>query len=472
MRRLHHLKRDLYKTDTIYIPLMKHLHKLITLIFELRNFSIFWLGQSLSEIGNRLTGFGLSIWVYQNSHTVASLSLITFFTVLPGVLITPFVGVLVDKWHRKSTIICSEISAAIVILILALLLITGSLEIWHTCIAAFFTSVCGSFQMTAKASILPSMVSSHQIGRANGLIQFSSAIGQLSAPLLAGIIIVNLQLQGLLLIDLSSYFIGLITLLVIDIPQPEKSMIASTGITAIFDDIIYGWENISSRLFLMIILAFMTINSFVNGMTSVLINPLILSFSNATTFSSVMSIAGCGTLAGSIFMSIWGGGKKPISSLFIFSGLNGIALMITGLKPSIPLIALGISLVFFTLPIILSTNNTIWQNSVRPNVIGRVLSLFYTITGLGAALGTLTASPLSDIILKPMLDTNGIFANTIGKLIETGLGREIGLLMIIEGVLVLVISIILYNYFYFRHIEQDLLNPTINFQSNVDVIDN
>ncbi len=436
---------------------MKYISQLIKLIRELRTFTLFWLGQSLSEIGTRLTGFGLSIWVYQNTHAVSQLSLVLFFTLLPGVLITPFVGALVDRWNRKWTIIFSEIGASVVTLILALLLLTGNLQLWHTYVAAFFTSVCGSFQMTAKAAALPMMVPSNQMGRANGLIIFSSAVGQLAAPVLAGLIIVNLQLQGLLIIDFCSYFIGLLTLLIIDIPQPEPSVISTRGFTAIINDIIYGWENISSRIFLMIILAFMSINSFVNGMTTVLINPLILSFSTATTFGSVMSIAGGGMLAGSIVMSIWGGGKQNISSLFIFSALNGIGLIIAGLKPSIPLITLGISLSFFTLPIILSTNTTIWQNSVPPNVQGRVLALFYTVTGLAAAFGNLSASPLTDKILEPMLDVDGILANSVGKLIETGPGRGIGFLMIIQGLLMLVVSISLYNYFYFRHIDDELL---------------
>ncbi|BAY66150.1 major facilitator superfamily MFS_1 [Calothrix brevissima NIES-22] len=437
---------------------MKYVNQLIELIRELRTFTLFWLGQSLSEIGTRLTGFGLSIWVYQNTHAVAQLSLVLFFTTLPGVLITPFVGALVDKWNRKWTIIFSEIGASLVTLSLALLLLTDNLQLWHTYVAAFFTSVCGSFQMTAKAAALPMMVPSNQMGRANGLILFSSAVGQLAAPVLAGLIIVNFQLQGLLLIDFCSYFIGLVTLLIIDIPQPEPSVLSTRGLTAIIKDIIYGWENISSRLFLMIIMAFMSINSFVNGMITVLINPLILSFSTATTFGSVMSIAGCGMAAGSMFMSIWGGGKKYLSSLFIFAALNGIGLIIAGIKPSIPIITLGITISFFTLPIILSINNTIWQNSLNPSVQGRVLGLFYTVTGLAAAFGNLGASPLTDKILEPMLEPDGILANSIGKLIETGSGRGIGFLMIIAGLLMLVVSISLYSYFIFQPTDKEFLN--------------
>ena len=168
-----------------------------------------------------------------------------------------------------------------------------------------------------------------------------------------------------------------------------------------------------------------------------------------------MSIAGAGMIAGSLVMSIWGGGeKKSIFPLFIFTALNGIALVITGIKPSLATITLGLTLSFFTLPIILSVNSTIWQKSVNLNIQGRVLSLFYTITGLGVAFGNLSASPLTDQLLEPMLADNGLLATTVGLLIETGEGRGIGFLMIIEGLILFFISIGLYIYFYFQHIEE------------------
>lgn len=440
---------------------MEYISKLIQIMRELRNFIIFWLGQSCSEIGNRLTGFGLGIWVYQNTHEVAGLSLVIFFTALPGVLITPFVGALVDRWNRKWTIIFSDLAAATVTLILALLLFTDHLQIWHTYITAFCTSVCGSFQMIAKGAALPMMVKKQQMARANGLIHFSTAVGQLAAPILAGMLIASIQIQGLLMLDLSTYVVGLFTLLIIEIPQPEPTTRSTPGAFSIIQDILDGWQNISSRISLIILLVFMTLYFFFDGMTNVLVNPLILSFSSAQTFGIVMSIAGCGMICGSLFMSIWGGGKKAISTLFIFAAFNGIGLIIAGLQPSVPIIALGMFISFFTLPLILGYNNTIWQNSVNPNVQGRVLSFLYTLVGLGVAVGNLSASPLTDKFLEPMLDVDGILANSIGKLIATGPGRGIGFLMIIEGLLMLVVSICLYNYFYFRHNDEEILNDVL-----------
>ena len=68
-------------------------------------------------------------------------------------------------------------------------------------------------------------------------------------------------------------------------------------------------------------------------------------------------------------------------------------------------------------------------------------------TGLGFAFGNLSASPLVDRILEPMLSADGALANTVGRLVETGEGRGIGFLMIIQGLLVFITSVSLYNYF-------------------------
>jgi len=435
---------------------MKYFHQVIAIISDLRNFMLFWFGQSLSEIGNRLTGFGLSIWVYQHTHAVTQLSLVLFFTALPGVLITPFVGALVDRWPRKLTIICSEIAASLVIVALVMLLLTGNLELWHTYISAFLTSVCGSFQMTAKAAALPVIVPLQQMGRANGLVQLSSAVGQLAAPVLAGILIASLELKGLLLIDLCTYLITLGTLVFVHIPEPVPKVASTQGLKAIFDDVRSGWEHISANLVLMILLIFMTISFFMNGMTSVLINPLILSFASTTIFGSIMSIAGGAMVIGSMIMSIWGGGEKNVLNLFVFSALNGIGLVIAGVSPSVSTIALGISLSFFTLPLILSINSTIWQTSIPVHMQGRVLSLFYTLIGLGAAIGTLSASPLTDGLLEPMLAVDGLLAHTVGQFIQTGEGRGIGFLMIIEGLIMFVISTGLYSYFKLTGLDYNL----------------
>lgn len=431
--------------------------QLLVLFNQLRNFTLFWLGQSLSQIGTRLTGFGLGIWVYQTTHAVTQLSLVFFITTLPGVLLTPFIGALVDRWNRRWIIFCSDCVAALVTLVLVVLLMQDQLQVWHTYISAFVTSLCGSFQMLAKGAAVPMMVPKQQLGRVNGLIQFSTALSEISAPALAGLLIATVDLDGLLWIDLASYGIGLLTLLFVTIPQPEPEPTSLEQKRSILQEIADGWKIVSSQFALIILLVFMGVHFFVNGMTNVLLNPLILSFSTAQIFGSVMSIGGSGMVAGSILMSFWGGGSNALASLLVASSINGVGLVVTGLRPSPAIIACGIFVSFFTLPIILATHQVIWQTYTKPSFQGRVLSLVGAFTGLLAAFGNISASPLADVVLEPMFLEDGILASTVGQLIDTGQGRGIGFLVILEGCLIVLVSIVVYSYIRWQHLDQQLM---------------
>ncbi|MEB3229944.1 MAG: MFS transporter, partial [Leptolyngbyaceae bacterium] len=370
------------------------IEQLSALPYQFRNFLLFWFGQSLSQIGTQLTGFGLGIWVYQSTHAVTQLSLIFFITTLPGVLLTPIVGALVDRWNRRWIILFSDCGAALITTVLILLLLADNLEVRYIYVSAFLTSLCGSFQMLAKGAAVPMMVNKQQLGRVNGLLQFSTAISTISAPALAGVLIGTVKLSGLLLIDLGSYAIGILTLLFVTIPQPEKEANSKFQFFGIFSDISEGWAIISSQFVLLIVLGFMAVHFFINGMTNVLINPLILSFSTAQVFGSVMAIGGGGMVIGSICMSIWGVGNNVFTSLLVASVINAVGIIIMGLKPSVFIITGGLFISFTTLPIILGANQVIWQTCVQPSFQGRVLALVGTFTGLLAAFGNIGASPL------------------------------------------------------------------------------
>lgn len=431
--------------------------RLFTLISNLRNFMLFWVGQSVSEIGTRLTGFGLSIWVYQTTHVVTQVSIVLFVTTLPGVIITPFIGALVDRWNRRWIVFFSDVGATLITGTLVLLLMTNSLQLWHTYVCAFLTSLCGSFQMLAKGAAVPMMVEKEQLGQVNGLMQFSTALSRICAPAIAGLLIATVELQGLLWVDLGSYVIGLSTLLFVNIPQPDNSENQDSTRKSIIGEIVEGWRVISSQFALMILIAFISLHCFVDGLTNVLINPLILSFSSTQVLGEVMSIGGIGMVIGSILMSVWGARSNVFSFLMIWSVINGIGLMIAGVKPDAIAISCGIFLWFLTLPIVFGINQVIWQSSVNSNFQGRVLSLVGTLTGLAAALGTISASPLADMVLEPMLRSDGRLASSIGRLFGTGDGRGIGLLISLEGCLILLVSIGLYFYIRSTGLEESLL---------------
>src|SRR5215217_7036866 len=85
-------------------------------------FLIIWLGQVISLLGSGLTSFALGVWVYQRTGSVTKFALIAFFASLPGLVLSPIAGALVDRWDRRRTMILSDGLAAVTSAVLLVLL--------------------------------------------------------------------------------------------------------------------------------------------------------------------------------------------------------------------------------------------------------------------------------------------------------------------------------------------------------------
>jgi MFS family permease len=106
-------------------------------------FTIAWLGQVVSLLGTAMSNFALTLWAYEVTGQATPLALVGFFFVTPIVLLGPLVGVLVDRGNRKLMMALSDLSAALVALIVLALYMTGGLQIWHLYLTA---TISGIFQ--------------------------------------------------------------------------------------------------------------------------------------------------------------------------------------------------------------------------------------------------------------------------------------------------------------------------------------
>lgn len=84
----------------------------IKVIFNIRNFFMLWVGQSVSQFGSTMTGFAVIIWAYRQTNSVLSVSLLSVFSYLPYILVSIFAGTLVDKYNKKLIILsCDSVAA-------------------------------------------------------------------------------------------------------------------------------------------------------------------------------------------------------------------------------------------------------------------------------------------------------------------------------------------------------------------------
>jgi MFS transporter, DHA3 family, macrolide efflux protein len=410
--------------------------------YSFRTFFTIWFGQLASIIGSGLTNFGLGVWVLTETGSVTQFALIIMFASVPAIVAAPFAGVIVDKWKRKWLMVISDSIAGISTIIIFVLIYFNVFEVWHLYITAAVSSLFSSFQMPAYQATIPLLVPKAQLGRANGLVQMADALSIVFAPVMAGFLLTSMGIKGILIIDFLTFIIALSTLLFVKFPELSLSEKDSKKVS-FFQDALFGWRYIIDRPGLRGLLVYFAVVNLLLGYFNVLLQPLILSFTNERMLGIALSITGIGMLVGGITMSIWGGPKNRVLAVIGSGAISGFFLMLLGLKESVLLVTLATCLMFLLLPIGNAASQVIWQSKVPLNVQGRVFALRRMIAISLSPIAYISAGPLVEKVFDPAVQ-NGGFAQGLTKLIGTGDGRGIGLLFILLGAGWIVTSLVVF----------------------------
>ena len=423
----------------------------------IRIFILIWFGQLVSVIGSGVTTFALGIWVYQQTGSVTKLALTSVSTTLPSVIVSPIAGVLADRWNRKWIMLVSDLTAGLTTGLLALMVFVGNLEIWHIYCATAIHSISATFQGPAYMTSMTLLVPKQQLTRFNGLIHIGQSMARLISPILAGLLIASIKIQGVILFDLTTFAFSVVILLCIRLPKPNNADRANvTRKNSLLIEVVDGWRYIKAKAGILGLIVFIALINYMFGTVEVLGVPLLLSFASVTVVGILTSVSGSGMLFGSLAVSIWGGSQRNINNLFCFMLLNGLCIAVMGLKPNVWLVGAAAFIFFFGLPIINTSAYVILQRKVMPSVQGRVFALTRMISTSFLSLAYLFSGPLADHVFKPLMAPSGSLAGSLGQIIGVGSGRGIGLMFIVMGILTIVATILAYQYRPLRLIEKDL----------------
>ncbi len=423
----------------------------------MRAFFTIWFGQLVSLIGSQLTGFALSVWVYDQTRSVLLLAITQIAGQAPYVLLSPLAGVFADRWNRRTAMIVSDFGAGLAVLTAGALYITHNLSPWmvipiNLWMASFHTLMWPSF--TASLTLL---VPKQHFGRVNGFVQLGEALPQIAGPALAGALYVAIHLGNMALIDFATYvFSVLLMLLFVRIPNPPRTEDGQKGKGSLWKEMRFGWDYILARKGLLSLLMFFLATNFLSGVMSPLIVPLILDNWTANVLGYLSTLMGIGMLAGTLVMSAWGGGKRKIYTLLGAAMLSGLFLTAIGLRASIPLITVCGFGIMFCGPFVNACSQAIWQAKVAPDVQGRVFAVRRTIAWSAQMISPLLAAPLADYVFKPGMAAGGVLAPVLSPIFGAGAGRGVGVLISLVGLLSTAVAIIALLIPRIRRVELDL----------------
>ena len=427
----------------------------------MQTFFIIWIGQLVSLLGTKLTEFALGFWIleqtYRDTGTITQFALTILFMYLPKVIISPLAGVVVDRWNRRHAMIMSDLGTGVITLGILSLVWSDHLTIWHIYIALIISSSLNAFQQPAYTAAIAQLVPSNKLSQANGMVQASFAIAKIAAPAIAGLLLNYFGLRTILLIDVATFSIAILSLISVKFPDFRRYTKAKRKVVnQVITDTVAGWNYIVLRPGLVRLVCFIAISYFTMGMIEVVLLPLLYQPGSTEQLGFVLSVGGCGMLLGSVLMSLWSGPSNRVKAIIGFVGFQGLLVLIAGLKTSPIVLAFGVFGYLFSQPIITSCNQAIWQSKVPSRLQGRVFALQQTLERSLAVCAYLLAGPLVDNVLNPLMAENGFLTQIIGKVIKTGTGQGVTLLLVLLGIINLMVVAIAYREPRLCYLEQEL----------------
>ncbi len=399
-------------------------------------FTIAWAGQMISVLASNMSWFALTIWAYDISGSATVMGVVQVSYILPFLLISPIAGAMVDRYNRKLMMMVSDLGAEIATVGILILNSAGIMEIWHLCVASVIYGLSGTFQWPAYMAAISTMVPKEQYTRANGMMSLIDSGPAVFSPMIAGALLPILGVIGILTIDVITFVLAISSLLIVFIPQPEKTKEGQTGKGNLIKEATYGFKYIFERKSLFYLLLVILCLNLVQGLSGALFAPMLLSRtnSNSAVLGSVQSAFAIGGVVAGLIVSTWGGLKKRINGMLIGWGLFAFfGMIVFGLGRSLYIWIPAAILASMTFPFTQSASNAIWQSKVAPDIQGRVFSARRLIAWLTQPIMSVVAGVLADFVTEPAMTTQTNLARLFGWMVGTEPGSGMSLQYIFSG---------------------------------------
>ena len=341
-----------------------------------------WIGQFLSLLADWSLRAMLLIWVFTLTHSGTLVSLVGVAEALPLLLVAPFAGAFVDRWHRARTM--TGVVLARAVLVLPLLAVSTRAQLPVLLAVTVLVNIASQFFLPAAAAATPVVVGSEHLGQANSLLSYiNSTVGILGPA--AGALLFTAAGPHLTVMGLALLYIGAAPVLIgIPAPRPTEGAPDAGGlIREITTGLRYVWRTVILRSLLG--------NAFVfclGGGTLTVLDVLFISRAlhlHTNLVSTLYMANGAGALVGSTVMTLTarrvGGRYHQIMSWGVVANAGAVLLYALSPTLAVTLVATGLAGLVFSMA--LTCFITLIQLATPNGLMGRVMSVCNMIIAAG-----------------------------------------------------------------------------------------
>lgn len=365
-----------------------------------KKFIIIWSGQIFSILSSAIVGYSVMFWLSIETKSAEVLAYAVLATLLPQALLGPIAGVYVDRWKRKLTMIMADSFVALCSLALGILFYLDMADLWLIYLLMALRSVGNAFHAPAMQAAIPMLAPESELMRIAGVNQALQSVSAIAGPALGALMITSMSMTAVMLVDVLGAAIACTALFFVLIPDPKRDW--QNEKRSVLREMHEGVLEVKKHKGLPWLMAISVLVTFFLMPVAVLFPLLTVTHFGGGTFqmSLVESVWGAGMLIGGMILGVW---KIKIRKVLLINCSYlalGIYILIAGLLPPAAFITFvcltiigGISTPFYSSPF-----TSILQMRIEHTALGRVFSLFGSLSLLPSMVGILTTGYIADSI--------------------------------------------------------------------------
>jgi MFS family permease len=368
-----------------------------------RQFRRYFVGQTTSFLGDGLLPVAVSFAVLDLTGSASDLGLVLAARMVPVVLFLLVGGVWADRLPRHLVMLASDVGRGAVQALLAVLLLTGTAELWHLLVLQALYGVAEAFMRPASTGLLPSLVSAGRLQQANALISASVNSAYILGPAIAGVLVATAGAGTAIAIDAATFAASTASLALLRVPPA----VARAARLPFFAELREGWREFTSRTWLWATVAVASLFLLAVMAPLMVLGPVVADreLGGAGAWGAIAAAIGLGTLAGSI-VAARVRPERPILAFALL--LAGPALTAFALATTLPvpvIAALG-----FVAGSTEGFIEVVWITALQERIPSAALSRVSAYD----TLGSFVFMPVGFGVAGPIADTVGLRATLIG----------------------------------------------------------
>ena len=355
------------------MPFLEAVTANILLPLRIRNFRLFFFGQSISLIGTWIHTTAQRWLLYELTHSAFYLGILGAVGSLPVLLFSLPAGYLADSLPKRKLLVISQSMASLQAGILATLVYTGLVQVWHVLGLAFVLGTTVALEFPVRHSFIYELVGKDPLIPALSLHSTAFNLARFLGPAIAGFLMVRWGLASCFLVNALSYLPLILILSLISLPNERKEGLKNP-LEGLKEGLSFAWQVLPIRATLSLI-----------AVTSIFLLPYAVLLpvltrehfgGGAEEFSFLMAANGLGALAGAVFMASFGRQIKRDRFILLNLSLLCIWLGSSVLTESLKTAAVFLMLAGYHMVCMFTSANAHLQLKADDEVRGRILSIF------------------------------------------------------------------------------------------------